>query len=68
LGEVEDIEGRRTIMPEQFENPKAVKLEDETVSDASSQTRVDREAEKLARMSATTEKKFDNENSKLFSK
>ena len=55
-------------MPEQFENPKVVKLEDETVSDASSQTRIDREADKLARKSAKTEQKFDKENSHLISK
>jgi hypothetical protein len=55
-------------MPKQFENPEAVKLENETVSDASSQTRIDREADKLARKSAKTEQKFDQENSHLFTK
>jgi hypothetical protein len=55
-------------MPEQFENPKAVKLEDQTVSDESSKTKIDRVAEKLAEKPAKTEQKFDKENSHLFTK
>ena len=35
-------------MPEQFENPEVIKLEDETVSDAAAQKRIERVAEKAA--------------------
>jgi hypothetical protein len=55
-------------MPEEFANPEATKLEDETASDPSAQKKVDREADKLAGKPAKTEQKFDKENSNLFSK
>jgi hypothetical protein len=41
-------------MPEQFENPEATKLEDETVSDDSAQKRIDRVAEKAAEKASQT--------------
>jgi uncharacterized protein YmfQ (DUF2313 family) len=50
-------------MPEQFENPKVSKLEDETISDATAQQRIDRVAEKLAKKSSHTEEDFDKEHS-----
>jgi hypothetical protein len=46
-------------MPEQFENPEASKLEDETVSDATAQQRIDRVAERLAKKSGHTEQEYD---------
>jgi hypothetical protein len=55
-------------MPEQFENPQAAKLEDETVSDASTEKKIDRVAEESAEKSTKTVQRFDKENSKLFSK
>jgi hypothetical protein len=48
-------------MPEQFENPEATKLEDETVSDASAEKRIERVAEKAAEKSSKTEKNFDKQ-------
>jgi hypothetical protein len=48
-------------MPEQFENPQAAKLEDETVSDETAQQRIDRAAEKAAQKSAHTVQKYDKE-------
>jgi len=59
---------QETKMTEQFANPEATKLEDETASDPSAQKKVDREADKLAGKPAKTEQKFDKENSNLFSK
>jgi hypothetical protein len=55
-------------MPKQFENPEATKLENETVSDASSQKRIDRVAEKAAQKPAKTEQRYDKSNNNLFSK
>jgi hypothetical protein len=48
-------------MPEQFENPEETKLEDETVSEASANKRIERVAEKAAARAANTEKKYDGE-------
>ena len=42
-------------MPEQFENSEATKLEDETVSEASAEKRIERIADKAAEQSAKTE-------------
>jgi hypothetical protein len=50
-------------MPEQFENPEASKLEDETVSDATAQQRIDRVAERLAKKSGHTEQEYDKDHS-----
>ena len=46
-------------MPEQFENPEETKVEDETVSDASAQKRIERVAEKAAEKSSHTEQRYD---------
>jgi hypothetical protein len=48
-------------MPEQFENPEATKLEDETVSDESAKEKIERVAEKAAAKPAKTEQKYDQE-------
>jgi hypothetical protein len=48
-------------MPEQFENPETVKLEDKTVSDLTAQQRIDRVAEKAAEKSAHTVQKYDKD-------
>ena len=48
-------------MTEQFENPEATKLEDETVSDATAQKRIDRVAERAAEKSSYTEQKYDKD-------
>lgn len=50
-------------MPEQFENPKTEKLEDETAGEESADKKVELVAEKLARQGAKTEHKYDEENS-----
>lgn len=54
-------------MPEQFENQAAEKLEGETVSDATSEERVDRVAEKAAEKSTKTVQHYDKDHS-IFSK
>ena len=46
-------------MPEQFENPEATKLEDETGSDSSAQKKIERVAEKAAEKPAKVEQKYD---------
>jgi hypothetical protein len=48
-------------MPEQFENPEAVKLENETVSDAAAQKRKERVAEKAAEKPSHTEQHYDQD-------
>jgi hypothetical protein len=48
-------------MPEQFENPEATKLGDETESETSAEKRIDRVAEKAATKAANTEKEYDGE-------
>ncbi len=53
-------------MPEEFENPEATKLEDETVSDASAKKRIERVAEKAAGKASHTEQNFDHEPADLF--
>jgi hypothetical protein len=54
-------------MPEQFENPKATKLEGETVSDATAQKRIDRVAEEAAEKVSHTVKSYDKDHT-IFSK
>jgi hypothetical protein len=54
-------------MAEQFENQEAAKLEDETVSDATAEKRVDSVAEKAAEKSTKTVQHYDEEQS-IFSK
>jgi hypothetical protein len=53
-------------MPEQFENPEETKLEDETVSDASAQKRIERVAEKAAQKASHTEQRNEQESNDLF--
>jgi len=54
-------------MPEQFENPKETKLEDETVSDETAKKRIERVAEKAAEKPAHTVHTFDKDHT-IFSK
>ena len=54
-------------MPKQFENPEARKLEDETVSDAAAEKRIDRVAEKAAEKAEKTEQSYDQDH-EVFSK
>jgi hypothetical protein len=54
-------------MPEQFENQEATKLEDETISDASPQKRIEHVAEEAAEKSTKTEQHYDTDHS-IFSK
>jgi hypothetical protein len=49
----------RTIMPEQFENPEVIKLENETASDASAEKRIELLAEKAAEKASRTEHDYD---------
>ena len=48
-------------MPKQFENPEAAKLEDETVSEATAEKRIDRVAEKAAEKSSHTVQNYDKD-------
>jgi hypothetical protein len=48
-------------MPEQFENPEEIKLENETVSDATAQKRIERVAEKAADKPSRTEQAYDQD-------
>ena len=48
-------------MAEQFENPEVIKLEDETVSMAGAQKRIERVAEKAAERPSRTEHEFDQD-------
>jgi hypothetical protein len=55
-------------MPQQFEESKAEKLQDEIVSDASPAKKIEHVAEKEAEKSTKTVQKYDSDNSQLFSK
>jgi hypothetical protein len=59
--------GERSTMPEQFENPNATKLENDTVSSESPEKAIERIAEEAAQKSTLREKKFDTDH-KIFSK
>jgi hypothetical protein len=48
-------------MPEPFENPEATKLENETVSDATAQKRIERVAEKAAEKASHTEHVYEKD-------
>jgi hypothetical protein len=48
-------------MPEQFENPEAKKLKDETVSDATAKKKIDRVAEEAAEKASHTVKSYDKD-------
>jgi hypothetical protein len=54
-------------MPEQFENSETTKLEDETISDATAEKRIEHVADKAAEKSSKTEKQYDSDHS-IFSK
>jgi hypothetical protein len=54
-------------MTEQFENPEAIKLENETVSDAGAQKRIEHVAEKAAEKASRAEQSYD-QNHEIFSK
>jgi hypothetical protein len=54
-------------MARQFENPEEAKLEDETVSDATAQQRIERLAEKAAEKSSKDEQRYD-EGQRIISK
>ena len=54
-------------MPNQIKNPQTKNVEDETVSDAAAEKRIDRVAEKAAGKAARTEQKYD-QNHTIFSK
>jgi hypothetical protein len=53
------VERRRATMPEEFENPEVIKLDDETVSGAAAQKRIEIIAEKAAEKSSRTENDYD---------
>ena len=48
-------------MAEQFENPEVTRLEDETVSDATAEKKINRVAEKAAEKASKTVKDYDKE-------
>jgi hypothetical protein len=54
-------------MPGQFEIPEATKLEDETISDATAEKKIQHTAEKAAEKSSKTEQCYDQDHS-IFSK
>ena len=54
-------------MSEQFENSEVTKLEDETVSGATAEKRVERVAEKAAEKSTKAEQRYDKDHN-IFSK
>jgi uncharacterized protein (UPF0147 family) len=48
-------------MPEQFQNPEATKLEEETVSDSTAPKHIERVAEKAAEKASQTEQSYDKD-------
>jgi hypothetical protein len=54
-------------MPGQFESPEATKLEDETISDAPAEKRIERVADKAAEKSTKNEQRHDRDHN-IFSK
>jgi hypothetical protein len=54
-------------MPDQFENPKVTKVEDETISDVAANKRIERVAEKAAEKASHTEQNYD-QNHEIISK
>lgn len=55
-------------MAKEFENAEETKVEVETEHDLTEQEKVDRMANRLAHKGLETEKKFDKDNSNLFTK
>jgi hypothetical protein len=53
-------------MSEQFENPEATKLEDETISESSAEKRIECVAEIAAEKDSHTEQGYDHESNDLF--
>ncbi len=54
-------------MPKQIENSEATKLEDETISDATGEKRIERVADRAAEKSTKTEQRYDRDHN-IFSK
>jgi hypothetical protein len=54
-------------MPEQFENSEVMKLEDETILDATAEKRIERLAEIAAEKSTKTEQRYDKDHN-IFSR
>jgi hypothetical protein len=54
-------------MPEQFENQQATKLEDETVSNPTAEKKIEHVAEKAAKKSTKTIRRYDADHT-IFSK
>jgi hypothetical protein len=54
-------------MPEQFKDSEATKLENQTISDASAEKKIERIAEKAAEKASKTENNYDKDHT-LFSK
>ena len=48
-------------MPEQFENPEVIKVENETASDTTAQKRIEHVAEKAAEKPSHTEQRYDKD-------
>jgi hypothetical protein len=48
-------------MPDQFENPEVIKLEDEKISDASATKRIEHVAETAAEKASQTEQHYDQD-------
>lgn len=48
-------------MPEPFENPEVTELENETISDASAEKRIERVAEKAAGKASHTEQVYEKD-------
>jgi hypothetical protein len=55
-------------MPDQFQNPREVKVKEEAARSTSSKSKVDQIADKLADKPTKTQQKSDKENSNLFTK
>jgi hypothetical protein len=54
-------------MPEQFEHSEATKQEDEAISEAAAEKRIERVADKAAEKSTKTEQRYDSDHN-IFSK
>jgi hypothetical protein len=59
---------RRSTMTQQFQNPVETKVENESKTGTSTQKKIDSIADDAAAKPAKTEKKYDKDNSQLFSK
>jgi hypothetical protein len=53
-------------MADQFENPEVIKVENETVADATTQKKIEPVAEKAAEKSSRTEQSYDQKSNDLF--